>query len=38
MIKNGTGGANTIPGTIFENQVHINTEGIDLTKHNLYKY
>ena len=38
MIKNGTGGANTITGTIFENQVHINTEGINLTKHNLYNY
>ena len=38
MIKNGTGGANTLTGAIFENQVQVNKEGINLTKYNLYKY
>ena len=38
MIKNGTGGANTLTGAMFENQVQVNKEGINLTKYNLYKY
>lgn len=38
MIKNGKGGANTISGMIFENHVHLNCEGINLTKYNLYNY
>ena len=38
MIKNGSGGANTLTGAIFEKQVQINQRGINLTKHNLYRY
>lgn len=38
MIKNGKGGANTISGMNFENCVHVNCEGVNLTKHNLYNY
>ena len=38
MIKNGAGRACTITGLEYEKRVHMNVEGIDLTKHNLYKY
>ena len=29
---------NTTTGTKFEEQIHVNSTGINLTKHNLYKY
>lgn len=29
---------NTITGLFFEEKVKINNEGIDLTKHNLYRF
>lgn len=38
MVKNGTGGTNTITGLIFENKVHIENSGINLSKYLLYKY
>ena len=40
MIKNGTGGANTVTGLDFENKakINFNENDINLTKNNLYNY